>query len=65
MSYKIIRFFQRDDVPKEVVATGLTLEEAQEHCHDPETNSRTCEESENVARTEQCGDWFDGYTEDW
>lgn len=44
-SYKIIRFF-RDDRPKKIIKTGLTLEEAQAHCNDEST----------------CGeDWFDGY----
>ena len=45
-TYKILRFY-RDDRVTEVIATGLTLEQAQEHCNDPATE----------------GDgWFDGYT---
>lgn len=46
-TYKIIRFhFQGEN---EVIATGLTLEEAQEHCNSEDTH----------------GDgWFDGYTEE-
>ena len=45
--YTIVRFrFQGES---EVVKTGLTLEEAQEHCHREDTH----------------GDgWFDGYRED-
>lgn len=62
--YKIIRFaFQREN---RVIKTGLTLEEAQEHCENPETSSRTC--SEETADTERLyhgkGMWFDGYTEE-
>jgi len=64
MSYKILRFYQRDDVETEEIATGLTLEDAQEHCSDPETSSRTCKLPENVARTSACGEWFDGYTQE-
>jgi hypothetical protein len=44
-TYKINRF--RFDGPTETIKRGLTLEEAQEHCHREDTH----------------GDgWFDGYT---
>lgn len=44
-TYSIVRF--RFDAPREVIETGLTLEEAQEHCNREDTH----------------GDgWFDGYT---
>ena len=47
-SYKIIRFFQDHNKPNKVILTGLTLEQAQNHCQDPDTS----------------GDgWFDGYDE--
>ncbi len=61
-TYKIIRGFFDGD--REIVATGLTLEEAREHCQDPETSSRTCspETAEEVG-TER-GAWFDGYDEE-
>ncbi len=43
--YRIVRFF-KDWRPKEIIEENLTLEEAKEHCNDPETS----------------GDgWFDGY----
>lgn len=46
-TYKIIRF--RFDLPSIEIATGLTLEEAQEHCRRPDTR----------------GDgWFDGYDQE-
>lgn len=44
MSYKIIRFHFNE--PSEVLKTGLTLEEAQEHCSREDTHGE---------------DWFDGY----
>ena len=47
MSYKIIRFSR--DKPSKVMHTGLTLEEAKEHCSKESTH----------------GDgWFDGFTEE-
>jgi hypothetical protein len=47
-TYKIVRFYQ-DDRPSEVIETGLTLAEAQEHCRREDTH----------------GDgWFDGHTEE-
>ena len=44
-TYKIIRMYQ-DDRPTKTIKTGLTLEEAQEHCQDPSTSGEG---------------WFDGY----
>jgi hypothetical protein len=44
-TYKIVRFF-REDRPNEVIRTGLTLQEAQEHCSAPYTQGQG---------------WFDGY----
>lgn len=64
MSYKIIRHYFRSEIPNRTIKRGLTLEEAQEHCNDPETSSRTCKKPQNVRRTEECGPWFDGYTEE-
>lgn len=49
-TYKIVRFFNDDDIANEVMQTGLTLEQAQAHCNNPETS---------VA-----GKWFDGYQEE-
>ena len=48
--YKIVRFYRDDEERNgEVIQTGLTKEEAQEHCCNPATR----------------GDgWFDGWTED-
>ena len=59
--YKVIRFFFNGG--KRVVKRGLTLEEAQRHCQDPETSSSTCRLAVNRRRTKQRGPWFDGYDE--
>ena len=42
MKYKIVRMFFNDDIPTKIIKTGLTLEEAQNHCKDDETSSTTC-----------------------
>jgi hypothetical protein len=62
VTYKIVRGF-RDHDRRVVVARGLTLEEAQAHCKDPETSSRTCTGKKALARTRKWGPWFDGYSE--
>ncbi|MGH9061906.1 MAG: hypothetical protein ACRDZY_20690 [Acidimicrobiales bacterium] len=65
MTYKIIRFYMKDnDKNRTVVTSGLTLGQAQAHCHDPETSSSTCTSAEAVARTHMYGPWFDGYEEE-
>lgn len=61
MSYKIVRFYQNGT--KRTIQTGLTLEEAQEHCKDPETSWRTCMSAVGKRRTRERGPWFEGYTE--
>jgi hypothetical protein len=64
MTYKIVRFYQRDDAKRTTVKKGLSLAQAQEHCNDPETSSRTATNSIAKLRTKLCGPWFDGYTEE-
>ena len=46
MTYTINRFYS-DDRPAEMIQTGLTLDEARNHCNDPDTSVE--------------GQWFDGY----
>lgn len=58
-TYRIIHMFFKGG--KRVIEKGLTLEQAQAHCKDPETSSRTCTKSAGRKRTEQRGPWFDGY----
>lgn len=62
-TYKIIRKYAKG-YKSRVIERGLTLEEAQAWCKDPETSSHTCSEPRNVRRTRQVGPWFDAYTEE-
>lgn len=68
-TYRIIRKYANDmisdDRPHpEVIKTGLTLEEAQAHCQDPETSSRSATNGEAVLRTAKYGEWFDAWTKE-
>lgn len=63
MAFKIVRFFYRDGARKRTIKTGLTLEEAQAHCNDPETSSKTATSAKAKRYTATHGDWFDGYEE--
>ena len=53
--FKIVRMYESDRWPSRTVRSGLTLTEAQEHCGDPETSSRTCTEARGVRRTRERG----------
>ena len=57
--YRIVRFYRRGG--SRIIKRGLTLEEAQAHCRDPETSSATCTSAVGKRRTRQVGEWFDGY----
>jgi hypothetical protein len=61
MAYKVVRYFYKGG--HRTIKSGLTLEEAQEHCRDPETSSRTCKTAARKRYTAVHGQWFDGYTE--
>jgi hypothetical protein len=58
MTYKIIRFYQHAE--NVVTRTGLTFEEAQTHCNNPETSSSTATDP----KVDERGPWFDGYEEE-
>lgn len=61
-TYKIIRhYFQGSR--KRTIKSGLSLEQAQWHCDDPETSSTTATSAAAKARTRREGPWFDGYEE--
>lgn len=47
-TYKVLRFFA-DETPAELIATGLTYEEARAHCKSADTHGNG---------------WFDGFTEE-
>ena len=59
--YKIVRFYQNGT--RRTIKTGVTLAEAQAHCQDPETSSRTATSAAARRRTKRFGPWFDGYVE--
>lgn len=63
-TYKVIRFYENSPAGRRVIRRGLTLEEAQAHCQDPETSSSTCTSRVGRARTKRLGRWFDGYARD-
>lgn len=63
-TYRIVRMFFEDKYPNRVIRTGLTLEQAQAHCKDPNTSSRTATDQAGVALTQRVGPWFDGYEEE-
>lgn len=59
-TYRIVRFyFGRDS---RTIKRGLTLEQAQAHCADPQTSSSTCTTRHGRNRSRRYGRWFDGYS---
>lgn len=60
--YRIVRMYFRGN--RRVIESGLTLEQAQAHCQDPETSSSTCTSAKGRERTRAMGPWFDGYEEE-
>ena len=61
-TYKIVRFYFGGK--STTIRKGLTLEEVQEHCEDPEGSSRTCKSKKGKDRTKKNGMWFEGFTEE-
>lgn len=57
--YKIVRMYFKGG--KRTIQTGLTLEQAQRHCSNPETSSRTATTARARHRTAARGPWFEGY----
>ena len=45
------------------ILTGLTLDEAKEHCNDAETSSSSCSEA-TLRNVGIDNPWFDGYEEE-
>jgi hypothetical protein len=62
MLYKVVRMYQNGR--RHTVKSGLYLQEAQAHCRDPETSSRTATSAAGRRRTRENGPWFDGYEAD-
>lgn len=63
MTYRIERIYFKGH-RKQVLARGLSEEQAQEWCKDPEGSSSTCTKRTPCARTKAKGPWFECYTED-
>jgi len=63
-TYSVIRFYEDSSIDRVTIATGLTLQEAQEHCSDAETSSSTATSEEAILHWEEHGSWFDGYREE-
>lgn len=68
MAYKVVRHSERSQRGKgyrnghsRTIKTGLTLEEAQTWCRNPETSSRTATSAKREKYTWKHGPWFDGY----
>ena len=61
--YKIVRFHQDHNIDPVMVTSVDTLDEAREHCNDPESSSRTCTSERATTYTRLYGAWFDGYEE--
>ena len=59
--YNIVRHYFRGG--HRIIAKGLTLEQAHQHCRNHETSSSTATSTLARARTKRLGQWFDGYEE--
>ena len=57
--YKITRWYFKRPGYRRTIKTGLSLEQASEHCKEPETNSSTAASATARARTRRVGPWFD------
>lgn len=60
--YRIVRHFFRSGRKLTIKRVAL-LADAQRHCKDPETSSRTATKAAARKRTRRSGPWFDAYTE--
>ena len=60
-TYRIVRFIMNGG--NRTILTGLTLDEAKEHCNDAETSSSSCSEA-TLRNAGIDNPWFDGYEEE-
>lgn len=62
--YKIVRGFLNEEHARRTIKRGLTLDEAQAHCRNPESSWKTATSVSAKRRTQRKGPWFDGYTQE-
>lgn len=63
-TYKIVRYYANLHRGQRTLLTGLTLEEAKEHCNNPETSSATAVSRGAEEHTKTYGAWFDGWAKE-
>ena len=66
-TYKVVRFYLDRGLEtsrRRTIKKGLTLEEAQTHCRDPNTSSNTATTAYAKRITRRYGAWFDGYVKE-
>lgn len=63
MKFEVIRVYKFGPY-REVVQSGLSLEDAIAHCTGPEASSRTATNKEAQERTRLRGPWFEGFCEE-
>lgn len=61
-TYKIVRYYRNLCQPNEVIMTGLTREQAEDHCQADESSSFTATSPLAKQHTARHGEWFDGFT---
>lgn len=62
-AYRIRRYFEREGKETLTIRDRVTLSEAQAHCRNPETSSKTATSAKAQRYTRLHGPWFDGYEE--
>ena len=62
-TYRIVRIYENDRSSR-TIRRGLSLAEAQAHCRNPETRSKTATGAAARRHTDRHGAWFDGYDDD-
>lgn len=65
MTYRIVRRYADRNIPKRTLPglARVSLEEAQAHCSNPETSSRTAKGAKARRITQRNGAWSDCYEE--
>jgi hypothetical protein len=59
--YNIVRFYFSGSCRRRIIQRHVSLEEAQQHCSNPETSSSTAQGYAARLPARRLGPWFDGY----